>query len=194
MKKKIELSLPICIALYLIVATFSPTFAESTYSPPPIDLRLYHDETITKNGRQFHEGAWEEHDGRHLLVLVANKIQLSPNAELHSGTPLLVSFDSHDKILLHLNDTHDLGNGELVLCIDTDDALDLDLDKIYDITIDFYNDDRSTIIYTSQINNVRANDVAISPQTGDNAMGFIFVAVASLILMAFILAPKKRRV
>ena len=28
-------------------------------------------------------------------------------------------------------------------------------------------------------------------QTGDNAMGFIFVAVASLILMAFILAPKK---
>ena len=105
----------------------------------------------------------------------------------------IVSFDSDDMGMLFVNDTHDLENGELVICIDTDDAALTDPQKSYNISLDFYSEDLSEITYTSRIKSVPSSDVAIIPQTGDNAVGFVFIAVTSLILMTFILAPKRSR-
>lgn len=191
MNRKTSLFLLSCIVFMLSSSLFCQ--AMPTSDPTVLDLYPYHRKTVTKNGRQFHESAWEEHDGRHILMLVANKDQLMPEKEIRSGTPVFVSFDSDDMGMLFVNDTHDLENGELVICIDTDDASLTDPQKSYNISLDFYAEDLSEITYTSRIKSVPSSDVAIIPQTGDNAVGFVFIAVTSLILMTFILAPKRSR-
>ena len=178
----------------MFFSTLSQAFASTVQNPSALKLELYHHNNTTKNGRQFRENAWEEHDGRHILMLVASKDQLLSSKDIHAGTPVLASFDSSDKYSLSVNDTHDLDNNRLVICIDTEDALNTDPKRSYNISLDFYTDDLSAMTYTSKIKNVPAEDIALIPQTGDNAISFVFIAVVSLILMTFILAPKRSKI
>jgi hypothetical protein len=159
--------------------------------PKVISIQPYNQGTFTKNGRQFKESAWMNLHGHHTLLLYCEKDQLDPQYPLCSGTPVALSFDSGKAHLLFIDEVWSPSSEDLVICLNTDDALTLQDHEQYDIELDFYSIDMSRVVYSANISNAPANEVVSTPQTSDGAVAFILLGVASVILMTFLLAPKK---
>ena len=173
--------------LFLLLYTYA--FADSSKA---ISLDLYKNNSFEKNGRQYRRGAFEHHEGESYLMLSGDVSELEHQSDIHQGTPVIISFDKEDYTLF-VDHVHVDDDGEILICIKTQEVEKTEIKEHFDLELKFYSDDLSIALYSAKINDIPAKDDPMIPQTGDGAIVFILAAVISLSLMAFLLAPKKIR-
>lgn len=172
----------------LFASLFNCSFADSS---KVISLQLYKSESVEKNGRQFRQSAFEEHEGHLYLMLTGDISELTDPEDIHRGTPVIASLEDDDYAFF-VDHVHLDESGEMMICIEADGMTDTESNGRPDLSLKFYSDDFSSALYSANIKNLPTQDEPTIPQTGDGAVFFILTAVASLFLMAFLLAPKKR--
>ena len=177
--------------LFLITSMLFTSTIISSFASSAINLTLDYDHTKSyeKLGRQYHNSALEAHGDKLYLTLYGNSKDLLNVNDIRQGTPVLIN-PAHEK-KLHLVDHVHHENGDMLICIEMGTSTQMPRDADLDLTLEFYTKDLSQKLYIANIKNVPMTDDPAIPQTGDGAMFFVLAGAASLIIMAFLLAPKK---
>ena len=177
--------------LFLITSVLFTSFVITSFANSALKLTLDYDHTKSyeKLGRQYHNSALEEHNDKLYLTLYGDTNELLNVNDIRQGTPVRISSPSQEE--LHFVDHVHHENGDMLICIEMGASLGMARAADLDLTLEFYTEDLSQNLYIANIKNIPVKDNPIIPQTGDGAMVFVLAGAVSLIVMAFLLAPKK---
>lgn len=162
--------------------------------PYTLDITQYHSGITEVDGVQYYKSDWEIWNDQEMLILLVSKESIYDIGDFSSGAVIGLSFNGGDELRVALDSTVDMGD-TLLLRLPTEQVFTPEDGTVYDIEINVYKTVNETEItaYTGVGEDFSADGVRVSPQTGDGAMLYIAIAVISVMIMAYVLMPKSRK-